>query len=525
VVDKRKLIAIVGPTASGKTKLAADLAQRVDGEVIGADSRQVYRYMDIGTAKPTAQEQAAARHHLLDVVEPDGAFSLGRWLELANEALEDIWLCGKQPLLVGGTGQYVWALLEGWRVPSVPPQDGLRAELESREARELVEELRRVDPEAQAIEVDGTELPPPFVVGVRVLGVLPAGTTATDLVLTLTQMLRAHGVVGRFVEFFGSGCTTLELADRATLSNMCPEYGATAALWPVDDETLRYLRFTGREDRVDLIAFGRTVCGPAERGQGVRLGLDDQIGPRQRPAFRQRVEAGDGVGDLGGRVLGLPARRCDVGTARGDRGADAHEGAGVAGHAAAHPQQITLRINQIHPQVLRADSHRAHVARPALAFENPSRRRSRAARPGRPFTIGRAVGFWLPAEMVAPDDPSEPTPFTDPDDVHPVPNLEHSYRKFGPFVELLHVLDPEFAQVAQRRGTAAFQVAQLAAAQPFRFGHPEAELHSRIPFAGGPADLSHDTRAGLDQRHRNGRPGVIKNLGHSQFPADKSLHR
>ena len=150
MVDKRKLIAIVGPTASGKTKLAVDLAQRVDGEVIGADSRQVYRYMDIGTAKPTAQEQAAARHHLLDVVEPDGAFSLGRWLELANEALEDIWLCGKQPLLVGGTGQYVWALLEGWRVPSVPPQDGLRAELESREARELVEELRRVDPEAQA---------------------------------------------------------------------------------------------------------------------------------------------------------------------------------------------------------------------------------------------------------------------------------------------------------------------------------------------------------------------------------------
>ena len=96
-------------------------------------------------------------------------------------------------------------------------------------------------------------LPPPFVVGVRVGGALPAGTTATDLVLTLTQMLRAHGVVGRFVEFFGPGCSTLELADRATLSNMCPEYGATAAFWPVDDETLRYLRFTGRKDRVDLV--------------------------------------------------------------------------------------------------------------------------------------------------------------------------------------------------------------------------------------------------------------------------------
>src|SRR5437867_3189502 len=96
-------------------------------------------------------------------------------------------------------------------------------------------------------------LPQPIVVGVRVSGALPAGTTATDLVLTLSQMLRAHGVVGKFVEFFGPGCSTLELADRATLSNMCPEYGATSAFWPVDDETLRYLRFTGREDRVDLV--------------------------------------------------------------------------------------------------------------------------------------------------------------------------------------------------------------------------------------------------------------------------------
>ena len=96
-------------------------------------------------------------------------------------------------------------------------------------------------------------LPRPHVVGVRVRGALPAGTTATDLVLTLTQMLRTHGVVGTFVEFFGDGCSTLELADRATLSNMCPEYGATAAYWPVDAETLRYLETTGRGDRVDLV--------------------------------------------------------------------------------------------------------------------------------------------------------------------------------------------------------------------------------------------------------------------------------
>jgi aconitate hydratase len=96
-------------------------------------------------------------------------------------------------------------------------------------------------------------LPQPVVIGVRVSGELPAGTTATDLVLTLTEMLRAHGVVGRFVEFFGDGLSTLSVADRATLSNMCPEYGATAAFFPVDDETLRYLAFTGRGDSVDLV--------------------------------------------------------------------------------------------------------------------------------------------------------------------------------------------------------------------------------------------------------------------------------
>ncbi|HEV8565403.1 MAG TPA: aconitate hydratase AcnA [Actinomycetota bacterium] len=96
-------------------------------------------------------------------------------------------------------------------------------------------------------------LPQPVVVGVRVIGALPPGTTATDLVLTLTQMLREHGVVEKFVEFFGAGLSTLGLADRATLSNMCPEYGATSAYFPVDAETLRYLSFTARADRVDLV--------------------------------------------------------------------------------------------------------------------------------------------------------------------------------------------------------------------------------------------------------------------------------
>jgi aconitate hydratase len=96
-------------------------------------------------------------------------------------------------------------------------------------------------------------LPWPSVVGVRMLGALPTGTTATDLVLTLTQLLRAKGVVGSFVEFFGAGLSSLRIEDRATLSNMCPEYGATAALFPVDRRSLHYLRETGRGDLCDLV--------------------------------------------------------------------------------------------------------------------------------------------------------------------------------------------------------------------------------------------------------------------------------
>ncbi|MCH7836439.1 MAG: tRNA (adenosine(37)-N6)-dimethylallyltransferase MiaA [Chloroflexi bacterium] len=150
----RNLIAIVGPTATGKTSLAVELARRFGGiqtdgrppEIIGADSRQVYRHMDIGTAKPTPEERSRARHQLIDVVDPDEPFSLGQWLELAQAALGDVWSRGRQPLLVGGTGQYVWALLEGWRVPRVPPQPEFRRRMEGRDGAALFEEVRRIDP-------------------------------------------------------------------------------------------------------------------------------------------------------------------------------------------------------------------------------------------------------------------------------------------------------------------------------------------------------------------------------------------
>ncbi len=138
----------------GKSALALELAQGLGGEIVNADSRQVYRYMEIGTGKPTPEEQSRVPHHLFDIIDPDEEFSLARYLDLAHGAIQDILRRGKLPLVVGGTGQYIWALVEGWRVPGVPPQPQLRRELEERARHngvaQLYQELQRVDPEAAA---------------------------------------------------------------------------------------------------------------------------------------------------------------------------------------------------------------------------------------------------------------------------------------------------------------------------------------------------------------------------------------
>lgn len=147
-------IAIVGATATGKTALATALARVLGGEIINADSRQVYRGMDVGTAKPDTAEQAAARHWLIDVAGPNEPYSLATFLDAARAALDDISARGRTPIIAGGTGQYVWALLEGWDVPRVPPDAALRAELEARAQREGAEavarELAAVDADAAA---------------------------------------------------------------------------------------------------------------------------------------------------------------------------------------------------------------------------------------------------------------------------------------------------------------------------------------------------------------------------------------
>ena len=150
-MDQPPLIVITGPTATGKTALGVELCRALGGEVISADSMQIYRGMDIGTAKPTPRERAAAVHHMIDVADPREDWSVARWAEAASAAADDILARGKVPVVVGGTGLYIEALLTGRNYGAAPEDTGLRerlsAEYDTGGAEAFRERLRSVDPE------------------------------------------------------------------------------------------------------------------------------------------------------------------------------------------------------------------------------------------------------------------------------------------------------------------------------------------------------------------------------------------
>lgn len=125
------LITILGPTAVGKTSLAIAIAKKINGEIISADSRQIYRHMDIGTAKPNSEQLAQVKHHLIDIVNPGENLTAAQYQRMAYETINNIHQADRIPLLVGGTGQYITAVIEGWSIPEVPPNDTFRFELET----------------------------------------------------------------------------------------------------------------------------------------------------------------------------------------------------------------------------------------------------------------------------------------------------------------------------------------------------------------------------------------------------------
>lgn len=145
MTKKSKVIAIASPTATGKSKLAVELAHKIDGEIVSADSRLVYKGFEIAVAKPTIDEREGIPHYLIDVVEPEVDYSVANYFDDASKALEDIISRGKTPIVVGGTGLYFRILLEGYNLPRVSPNGELRAELEEKSNEDLLKILKTLD--------------------------------------------------------------------------------------------------------------------------------------------------------------------------------------------------------------------------------------------------------------------------------------------------------------------------------------------------------------------------------------------
>ena len=162
-MPERPLLVIAGPTASGKTSLALELAEHVPIEVISADSRQVYRGLDVGTAKPTPAQRRRVPHHLIDVADPDEPFSAHRFSGMARTAIVDIEARGARPVVVGGTGFYIQALLTASPLGAMPPDPELRGrltrELETQGTDPLIRRLRNLAPNRAVVVYEDQQLP------------------------------------------------------------------------------------------------------------------------------------------------------------------------------------------------------------------------------------------------------------------------------------------------------------------------------------------------------------------------------
>jgi len=239
------LVAIIGPTATGKSRLAFHLAQDFNAEIVSADSRQVYRYMDIGTAKPTREELLVVPHHLIDTITPSEDFSLGQYQQLASKAIENIQQRGRLPLLVGGSGLYVWAVLEGWQIPRVPPDTEFRAHMEEQAAQfgidRLYQELVRIDP-------------------LTARGIDPRNVRRVIRALEINRHVRIPGH---------------ELRGKGTISDSCLIMGLTA------DRTELYRRTNARVDEMIDRGFVAEVKKLLGMGYGLELPGMSGIGYKQ----------------------------------------------------------------------------------------------------------------------------------------------------------------------------------------------------------------------------------------------------
>lgn len=289
---KPPLIVIAGPTAVGKTALGIDLSLRFNGEVISADSRYLYRGMDVGTAKPSAAEQRGVPHHLIDVVRPDEEMSLATYQELAYAAINGTLARGHIPFLVGGTPLYLNAVIEGWRIPRVPPDPAFRAELAAEADRHgvgvLAARLAKVDPVTaarsgqnlrriiRALEIyQATGRPMSELEG---KGPRPYTTLEFGLTMPRSRLYRAiddrvdeqiaHGLVDEVRQLLAGGLdpearAMSSLGYRQLLPYLRGEEPLADAVARIKTETHRYVRHqeTWLRRNPCLIAVGMTVEG------------------------------------------------------------------------------------------------------------------------------------------------------------------------------------------------------------------------------------------------------------------------
>ena len=301
-----RIICVVGPTASGKTKLAVQLAKAYDGEVISCDSMQIYKHMDIGTAKPTPEEMEGVPHHMIDCVEPGEDFSVGKYVQLADGCVQDILSRGKTAVIAGGTGLYVDSLIAGRTfapVPQTGKREALEAQLRQEGGEAMLRRLRAVDPDAaarlhpadekriiRALEVyaetgrtitqhnlDTQQIPPryrPVWIGLDYLDravLYRRIDLRVDLMLQAglldeIRALLARGVSPRttamqaigYKEFFDA------LEGRSTLlaaADLCKQrsrnYAKRQLTWFRRNPQLCWLRMTGQEDFAQILAAAR----------------------------------------------------------------------------------------------------------------------------------------------------------------------------------------------------------------------------------------------------------------------------
>lgn len=247
-----KVVIIAGPTASGKTALSVALAQKLNGEIVSADSMQVYRGMDIGTAKATVAERAGAAHHMLDVADPDEPYSAARYVDEAAACCEDILARGKLPVIVGGTGLYIDSLLSGRSFADTQEsrelREALSREYDERGGEAMLDKLRRIDPER------GAKL------------------AATDR----RRIVRALEIY----TLTGETATAHDAATRA----LPPRYDAARIVLCYADRARQYAMIDSRVDKMVRAGLFDEVSGLLERGVSARSTSMQAIGYKETAA-------------------------------------------------------------------------------------------------------------------------------------------------------------------------------------------------------------------------------------------------